>query len=154
MTEMASELELAGFTLRSGGAAGADTAFESGVKRKGYAHIFRPHHATPEAETLAGQYHPAWERCGIFARKLHARNMQIMLGQELDKPVDFVLCWTPKGEVTGGTGQALRYALANNIPIINLGKDRNAESMRNLLRTDLFVDYIIITYLGGDIIHD
>ena len=33
-----------------------------------------------------------------------------MLGPRMDKPADLVVAYTPKGQVTGGTGQALRMA--------------------------------------------
>ena len=49
-----------------------------------------------------------------------------MLGDDLDQPVSFVVCWTPGGEVTGGTGQALRIAAdpQYNIPVFNLALHR------------------------------
>jgi hypothetical protein len=49
-----------------------------------------------------------------------ARNCQQVLGQNLNLPVDFVVCWTKDGGKTGGTGQALRIADDLNIPIYNL----------------------------------
>jgi cell division GTPase FtsZ len=59
-------------------------------------------------------------------RKLHARNAMIVLGKNLDDPVDFIICWTPGGTGSGGTGQALRIARAYGIPVYDLG-DKNGD---------------------------
>lgn len=52
---------------------------------------------------------------------LHARNMHIILGANLDSPVEIVICWTKDGLRSGGTGQALRLAESRDIPIYDLG---------------------------------
>lgn len=108
-----------GFTLRSGRAKGADQAFESEVPY--LKEIFTARDATPESFDHAAKYHPAWEHCSAFAQALHARNSMIVLGRDLNDPVDFVVCWTPGGAITGGTGQALRIAGAYGIPVFNYG---------------------------------
>lgn len=112
-----------GWCLRSGGAAGADTAFMRGARRAGgAAEIFRPEGAIPRAAfATVSRFHPAPHRLGPMARRLHARNAQIILGENLDDPVSFVLCWTPQGDGSGGTGQGIRIANAYNIPVIDLG---------------------------------
>jgi hypothetical protein len=68
----------------------------------------------------AAKYHPAWHKCSYDVQRLHARNSLIMLGWQLNEPVDFVICWTKDGKASGGTGQALRIAEAYNIPIFNM----------------------------------
>lgn len=131
MTRIARELEYQGFTLRSGGAAGADSAFEAGVDRDIHKEIYLPwpgfngrysrfDMVSDEAKRMASEYHPAWDRCSPAARKFHGRNMYQILGHELNQPCDFVLCWTPNGEPVGGTGQALRVAQHYGIPIFNM----------------------------------
>jgi hypothetical protein len=67
----------------------------------------------------AARFHPAWDKCSPYAKRLHARNSAIMLGHDLGTPVNFVLCWTKDGGATGGTGQALRIAAALGIPVFN-----------------------------------
>lgn len=132
MTAIATGLKNKKYILRSGGAVGADTAFHKGAQ--GQAEIFIPwkgyngvnaevgtYNSYADWLELAAQYHPAWNKCGKGARLLHARNMYIILGKDLDSPVKWVICWTPNGEVTGGTGQALRLAMDRGIPIFNLG---------------------------------
>lgn len=118
MIELGEAFAKLGHTLRSGGARGADSAFERGHRawHADNLEIFQAHHATPRAIVEAAKFHPNWRACTPFARMLHGRNMMIMLGQNLDTPVQRVYFWTPGGMVTGGTGQALRVAVANNIP--------------------------------------
>ena len=77
--------------------------------------------ARTPAVIRAAQYHPAWHRCSDAARKLHARNGGQILGPELDAPARVVICWTPNGELVGGTAQALRIAADHDVPVINLG---------------------------------
>lgn len=138
MRHIATVLEQQGYILRSGGADGADQAFEDGVNqswnkeiilpwngfnkkstsRLGYTLL--PDRMVPAAMEMASQIHPAWDRCSSVARAFHARNMAQILGPWLDRPVEFVVCWTPKGETVGGTATAIRLAQQKNIPVINL----------------------------------
>jgi hypothetical protein len=131
MTRTAFKLETMGWILRSGGANGADLAFEKGVKNPRNKEIYLPwprfnnsdsahHYISDEAYQLASRYHPAWDRCTDAAKKLHARNCYQILGRYLNHPVQIVLCWTKDGKASGGTGQALRIAQAHNIEIVNL----------------------------------
>lgn len=60
-------------------------------------------------------FHPAPDNLTDAVKKLHARNHMIISG------VKFIICWTPGGEVVGGTGQALRIAASMGIPVYNLG---------------------------------
>ncbi len=131
MTILATNLERDGFILRSGGADGADSAFEAGVSDPHNAKIYLPwahfnnnasalYDITQQAYDMAEAFHPAWDKCSAAARKFHARNCYQILGLHLDTPSKFVLCWTPDGAITGGTGQALRIALSLNIPVFNL----------------------------------
>ncbi|UAT28892.1 hypothetical protein PP753_gp66 [Dinoroseobacter phage vB_DshP-R7L] len=127
-----------GFILRSGGAQGADESFESGVDdwtanhdtdgllkeiylpwkgfRKNQSDLYGSDKA---ARLMAKEYHPNWPIVSCAGRDFHARNCYQILGRGLDTPSAFVLCWTPGGAVTGGTGQALRIAKDHDIPILN-----------------------------------
>jgi len=131
MFRLAEMLSMAGMVLRSGGADGADIAFERGADQslkqiflpwKGFNHSISPlYEPSDQAYQLAEAYHPAWHTLKPAVRALMARNSHQLFGPNLDDPVKFVLCWTPGGRVTGGTGQALRMANANAIPVINFG---------------------------------
>lgn len=132
MMHIAEDLASLGLTLRSGGAGGADTAFESGCDhRNGTKEIYLPWKGfngregividNPEAENLASQIHPAWHNCSQAARLLHTRNVYQVLGSNLDAPSEFVVCYTLKGQLKGGTATAIRLAISKGIPVFNLG---------------------------------
>jgi hypothetical protein len=132
MTNIAIKLAQEGYTLRSGAADGADRAFELGADIDGGAkEIYIPWLGfngssskltpTPEAFEMAEKYHPAWHKCNIGARKLHARNCHQVLGYDLKTPVDRVICWTKDAAGGGGTGQTLRVAKGHHITIDDLG---------------------------------
>ena len=136
MTVMAGWLVRTGWHLHSGGAKGADTAFAEGAPA-GQRAIWLPWrgyngHQGPDCRVLsaaalsscmdvAAGLHPAWDRCSRTVRKLHARNVAILLGATHGRPVEAVVCWTAGGLVTGGTGMAIRIAEAHGIPVLNLG---------------------------------
>ncbi len=145
MCNIAFYLAPRGWTLRSGGADGADAAFEEGCDAingakeiylpwKGfnrnpsprYAHIFGE-----EAERIASIYHPAWHRLSMGARKLHARNVFQVRGETLDEPSKFVLCWTKNGADVGGTRTAIVLARSYGIPVFNMGAADGWEKFRN-----------------------
>lgn len=137
MTLMARVLESKGYVLRSGGAKGADSAFEQGVLDRNNMEIYYAAQASPAAMEIAGKYHPAWNRCSPYAKKLHGRNSFQVLGFDLDKPSEFLVCWTPDGCTqhigrtikTGGTGTAISIADAHGVKIINLQRPDHHEKM-------------------------
>jgi hypothetical protein len=133
MTAIARRLDFMGYCLRSGGADGADTAFEAGAKIK---QIFLPwdgfngrtvdnisYFVPPFNLDLVNQFHPAASRLSTAALKLMSRNSYQVLGPDLNDPVEFVLCWTDGGLKKGGTAQAIRIADDHGIPIFNLGSN-------------------------------
>ena len=137
MAKMAGWLARTGWHLASGGADGADSAFAAGapVEQRTVWLPWRGYngHRGPGCRVLsaaeleacmaiAAPLHPAWERCSPAVRKLHARNVAILLmGERLDRPVDAVVCWSERGEAVGGTGMGIRIAEARGIPVLNLG---------------------------------
>lgn len=150
MQRIASRMANAGWTLRSGGAQGADTAFQQGCTAvNGWMQIFLPwpgFNGIPAtagiypfvdeaALQLAAQFHPNWAACSAGARKLHARNCYQILGPNLATPVDLVLCWTPHGSGSGGTGQALRIAHHHGIPVHDLGHPTILHQYREALES-------------------
>lgn len=129
--------------LQTGGALGADSAFEEGAREaSGEVTLFLPWRGynnkegliikaskQKEIEDFASQYHPAWDRCSPAVRKLHARNMLII------NEADFVICWTPDGKDSGGTGQALRFAMDVGIPIYNLFNKEDKKKLEAYLQS-------------------
>jgi hypothetical protein len=128
--------------LRSGGADGADSAFERGCDAgQGKKEIYLPwkgfndnnselylkssllKETKDRAFEIASQYHPVWDQLGYGARCLMARNTYQVLGQDLATPVSFVICFNLGGFTHGGTSQAMRIAKDKNIPIFRLSEE-------------------------------
>jgi hypothetical protein len=140
MRHIASELSIKkGYVLRSGGADGADTAFEEGALKwaeywlegngievylpcKG----FNSHpsidfiRVSQKAKEIASELHPAWDRCSDFAKKLLGRNVYQILGYDFRTPSSFVVCWTKNAKIRGGTAIGIRLAKRHGIPVYNL----------------------------------
>lgn len=137
MTKIATFLYEEGYVLRSGGAPGADTYFENGVPSpdgkdiylagKGeFGHPSKLYHVGEDALAMAKTIHPNWDAPGMVAnnfrgRRLHARNCYQVLGQDLDNPSKFLLCWTEGGIAKGGTRTAIKLAQRHEVPILNFG---------------------------------
>ena len=129
-----------GWTLRSGAADSADTAFEAGAAHeKGSREIWLPwpgfNGRTADGDAarlavnnqanrdLARQSHPAWHVLRDAVQKLMVRNVHQILGPEpgSSPPSDVVICWTLDGAGEGGTGMAIRLADRQGIPVVDLG---------------------------------
>lgn len=146
MRRVAGRLAQRGLLLRTGGAEGADRAFwEGALSQGGKIELYLPwpgfgglkgvlERPRSEAYRIAQAYHPAWERLSPRVRALMAQNVHVLLGGDLGSPAAFFACWTPGGEVVGGTGHAIRVALAHGIPVVNLAHGRRPlEEIANLL---------------------
>lgn len=141
-----------GYTLRSGGAVGADTCFEAGAYTgSGSFEIYYPNrYETPsgkprspikynhyddvviyqKAVKIAKEHHPRWQFLNEPTKKLMIRNVFAVLGQDMETPSKFIICWTPDGKASGGTGHTIRVANSFNIPTRNL---QNPEVFQNVL---------------------
>lgn len=144
------------YIVRSGGADGADTCAELGVKRylkdnnlgehrqSDLMEIYLPWNNFNKRDSdeegyytlsnlpnknlaykLAEETHPAWDRCSNGAKSLHARNTMQILGDTLDKPSRFILCYgesEKKGNVIpkGGTRTACKLGEKHGVEIFNL----------------------------------
>lgn len=152
MRLLAKEMNTLGLSLRSGGARGADTAFEIGAS--GVGEIFLPWEGFNKkwsddkfyfymrgdiqktAELIAAHYHPKWEELSSSGRQFHTRNVFQVLGKDLQTPSKFVICWTKDGKESGGTGQAMRIARHKGIPIFNL-KNNSSQEILEKIKNDL-----------------
>jgi len=159
-------LQRQGWTLRSGGAEGADSAFERGADRAAHEdgtqvrkEIYIPWSgfqaagrkrseqepgvvlasALPKARDameMAKRYHPAWDRLSQGARGLQSRNGHQVLGRDLDDRSGVVICWTEGGAIKGGAGQALRIAQDLGVPVLNLGDPRWRDATPEVLAAE------------------
>jgi hypothetical protein len=142
-----------GLTLRTGGADGSDTNFEEAyTEAKGKLEVWLPWKGFNGRKgtdylpnslhfVTAATIHPAWQYLTRGPRALHARNIGQVLGEDINTPVAFVLCWTRDGansedkvtKQTGGTGTAIRLASRCNIPIINMFNDDWEKQLNDVL---------------------
>lgn len=138
MVEIGAELARRGWHLRSGGADGADLAFEAGcIAAGGPKTIFLPRKGYNErsgddylydlkndhdAEKIAAGIHPAWDNCSPMAKRFHTRNIYQVLGADLIEPSDALICWTEGGKDIGGTRTAIVCARRNGVPVFNMGQ--------------------------------
>lgn len=144
------------YTLRSGGADGADSAFEAGCREAGGdLDLWLPWEAfngrTVGSLPAQGHYqmgahvHPRWHRLRPKVQALHARNTGQVLGEDLDTPVSFVVCWTADGceteaqrtADTGGTGTAIVLACRRGIPVFNLANPGTMARLSKHVLADL-----------------
>lgn len=154
MRRIAKRLAERGWTLRTGGAAGADQAFLDGaldaegkvelyLPRRGhrghlqsrYGNLVRVSWGIPEtAFAIAAGHHGNWNRLSDFVKALHARNAQILAGPDgTSDPVRFVVAWTEGGRVVGGTGMSIRMARSMGVPVVNLHNPGALEKIAELV---------------------
>lgn len=126
--------------LRSGGADGADLAFEAGCDfcvPRGTKEIFLPwknfnHNSSSyvlpdpipeEIVTITSRLYPHWAYVKEPVRRLHARNVMQILGQNLNTPSKFVVCYTERSyddpSAIGGTLFGIKLAEEYSIPVYN-----------------------------------
>lgn len=159
MQKIAEHFAEKGWTLRSGKADGADAAFQLGAQQieNGKAEIFIPwarfgtaglfdkwdvlvkdKTVVDKAEQIASTIHPAWDKCSQGAKKLHTRNIYQVLGANLDKPSNLLICYakpTRDGKgVQGGTATAVRLAKEYNIPVFNLFFPDDLQKLRDWVK--------------------
>lgn len=130
------------YVLYSGGADGADNAFEMGCDNAGgEKQIFLPWKGFNGSDSqyivhdniafqVAEKFHPYYQKLSPAAKKLMARNTHQIVGWDFKTRTDVVLCYTPKGAGNGGTGQAIRIAKYYNIPILDAGKYNDLEEYK------------------------
>lgn len=147
MTKASASLEKQGYVLRSGGAPGADWAFQQGVKNQSMMEIYIPWEGyqgmleTPYTpyiyckrvnKEMATEYTKLiWEKRGrnwnalkFPIKALMTRNTYQILGANpgITQQSQFVLCWCPviDGIPQGGTAQAVIMAQHFNRPVLNM----------------------------------
>lgn len=150
MTITAKFLDGKGYTLRSGGAVGADYSFEMGASNP---IIYSPndkHHPASGKPSIipdVEQYRDMAGKCCLhfssikskYVRDLHTRNICQVIGHEPQNVVrsDFLIAYTLNGDYLGGTTTALRCAELFDVPIFNFGKYHSTEVQKTELKNFL-----------------
>lgn len=143
MEHIALKLYLKGYTCRTGGAAGADTAFEVGAAPN--VEVYLPWAGFNRRTTgvvidsdahrgIAKLHHPNWSALSPAAQKLMTRNSAQIFGEKIGSPVsEFVICWTPYGKGGGGTGQAIRVARSYGVPVYDLALKEARDKVKEII---------------------
>ena len=158
LNDIAYNLASDGWILRSGAADGADTAFEKGcISIKGKMNIYLPwdgfnnrkadgkKYILPDeswpvyerAQELVEQIHPNYGVLSQGAIRLHTRNIFQSLGDNIDTPSKFLVCWAnvdKDGFPVGGTRTAWTLARMNRIPCFNLFIEKDMERINKWLQ--------------------
>lgn len=150
-----------GLTLRSGGADGADRAFEAGCDiAQGNKEIWLPWANFNDNKSdlvlespipskvveIASHIYSRWDSCSQVSKQLHARNVYQILGHDLSTPVDYVVGWSSR-EVTdtGGTMFGIHLALEWDIPVYNFYEPSRREAFMTKLEFALYNEHILST---------
>lgn len=149
MAIIGTELRKKGYTLRTGGADGADAAFLGVARGKVELYLpwpgFNGHSGHSKGivcgndltlRVIAKSHHPRWGALSDGAKKLMTRNVAQVLGLHplISEMSEFVICWTPEGKGGGGTGQAIRIARAYDVPVYDLALEANREKVKELIK--------------------
>jgi len=147
-TELGQEAKDRGWWVRSGHAEGADYAFEKGagdncivyIPWKGFNKdrviLGVPRYASElrdDVLKIVFKHEPYAKDLSQGVQHIKSRNVYQILGEDLNTPSDVVVCWTPEGEVVGGTGLAIKIAQQHNVPIINVGDPDTEKNLNNIL---------------------
>lgn len=143
MTYTAKVLDKLGYTLRSGGASGADCAFEVGSNNHAIYSINKNHKPISGKPSIIPDLEPyrklVSECCLHYknirnqnVKDLHTRNVCQVIGHNPNEIIksDFLICYTYNGEHIGGTTTAIRCAERFDIPVFNFGKYATIEEMQ------------------------
>lgn len=146
LQHFASVAEILGMVLRSGGADGCDSAFESGCSADNSIiylpwPLYNSHLSTnvtvcEKAIRTAKHLHPMGDHLRDSHARLHGRNVYQVIGTEMVTPSEFVICWTPDGAEaahacssrTGGTSTAIALADQCGIPVFNVARPKRYQA--------------------------
>jgi predicted NAD-dependent protein-ADP-ribosyltransferase YbiA (DUF1768 family) len=151
----AARLERLGYVQYSGGADGADRAFERGVSKSTNKIVFRPEYdrdkqlpagymvidgpKAREARSIAMAVTSDFTKLDQWGQDLHTRNAFQVLGPDLKRPVEFLLA-IPKAEPperVRGTRATMAMAAANGIEVIDLtNRDQRREFLERLTKME------------------
>jgi len=155
---LATVLANKGWHLRSGGARGADTAWELGFTGSDRKTIYLPernfngrgnapyfkvpsdwHELWFEAQEIARKIHPRFDAMAEFGQNAHTRNVFQVLGDDLKTKADLVIaCAEPNGRsVKGGTATAFNLAKALGVTTFNVWLPQDRETIYKIYAPEL-----------------
>lgn len=146
--EIAKRLEQREYTVRVGGMEGIDDRIEKAIKKIEVHLPWREFNGkqskftynSERAFAVAKMFHPTFDSMKKGIQAFLAKNARLILGDKVNSPALFLLCWTEDGAEsirertakTGFSGHPIAIASALGIPIFNLAKS-DAEQRLNFL---------------------
>ncbi len=161
MTELAMHFQNWGYTLRTGSVSAADRAFETGagsakevyVPWDGWNDQRGISSVSPESMSLAkiiwkcrkkgiqegiisesACVSDEWDAVHPATKIILAKTMCMVLGKNLKRPSDALICWTPGGKIVGLSAHPIVLATISRIPVFNLADPETEDVMRTMLR--------------------
>ena len=124
MLKVSKYLTEQGYTCVHGGNMGTEMTFAKGAKYEkmilpwnGFNHMRGPIHNPPQkAYDLAAEVYPKWWKASKGMKKILARNAQVIFGENLDSPVEFLMTWGNNRI----TEHAESLARLHYVPVYNL----------------------------------
>jgi hypothetical protein len=149
IAKLASRLSESGYTCRTSGGSEGDDAFENNSTLS-EVHIpwkkfnnkeTKFNKNLPEAADLVKPFHPTFDAMKPAVQAIIARGAHVILGQNLQSPVQFVLCWSAdglenakdRGIKSGFIGIPIALAATNRIPVFNLKNPDALQRLKNWL---------------------
>lgn len=157
MTGVAKKLNEYDYVLRSGGAKGADCAFEIGADKCDIYSVNEKHKPISKKPNIIPnleEYRDLAKICCLhynkitnqYAKDLHTRNICQVIGHNINEIIksDFLLCYTKFGDYVGGTTTAIRCAEHFDVPIFNFG---TYDSIINVIEREEKIKSELISFL-------
>ena len=151
MVQIAKRLESMDFTVRVGGMQGVEDAIEKAIEKKEVHLPFKGFDqkeskftfVSDRATSVAKMFFPNWDAMKKGVQLFLAKNARVLMGQRVDSPALFFICWTQDGvesfkdstNRTGFTGHSIAIASALGIPIFNLGNPTAEQRLNMYLET-------------------
>lgn len=146
MSDIASQLAGSQWLLRSGHGKGADQAFgvgaptdkkeiwlpEFGFNNAPHYDCYRRTPCTEKVIKIARDHHIKYDIMRPAYQRLMDCNVNIILGEHADSPVDMVIYWQSEegaADYFGGTNHSLRIAKTYAIPTFNIRLDNELEAL-------------------------
>jgi len=150
LTKIAEFFAKKGWVLRTGGAIGCDEAARLGFVKaekesniqlylpwQGYNNHYNGILHTEENWKIASQYVKHWDNLKLNHKIFHARNVGILLGSDNQTLSHLAVCWTPEGEVVGGSATGIEISKKEKIVLFNIGSKTGLTKLRKWCKINI-----------------
>lgn len=156
LENLVKKLEGLGYTARTGGMDGIEKVVIDATKKielhlpwRGFNDMESKFtYNSDRAFAVAKQFHPTFDTMSKGVQAFLAKNARLIMGDKMNSPALFLLCWTEDGVEsvrnktarTGFTGHPIAIASAIGIPVFNLGKPDTEQRLNFYLESLVHVE--------------